>query len=76
MPPRLRKEDLSCFMGQDMFVRAAGCAELLTIDERDECEETAVWNATYIGGFKFLCVCIAVWKVEDINRRAMLAFGT
>jgi hypothetical protein len=35
-----------------------------------------VWNATYIGGFKFLCVCIAVWKVEDINRRAMLAFGT
>ena len=59
-----------------MFARAAGCDKMLTIDEQDECEETAVWNATYIGGFKFLCVCIAVWKVEDINRREMLALGT
>lgn len=59
-----------------MFARAAGCQDLLTDDERVECEAEAVWMSTYIGGFKFLCVCVAVWKVEDIDRRKMLALGT
>lgn len=65
-----------CFMVQEMFARAAGCAQQLTDEAKKECEANAVWNATYIGAFKFLCVCVAVWKVEDINRREMLALGT
>lgn len=60
----------------DMFARAAGCADMPTIEEVEACEATAVWNAGYIGSFKFLCVCIAVWKVEEINRRTLLAAGT
>jgi len=59
-----------------MFARAVGCSELPTTDERVICEANAVWMGTYIGGFKFLCVCIAVWKVEDIARRKLLALGT
>jgi hypothetical protein len=35
-----------------------------------------VYQAGWIGSFKFLVVCVAVWKVEDINRRTLLAVGT
>ena len=35
-----------------------------------------MWNAGYIGAVKFLCVAIAVWKVEHISRRKLLALGS